>query len=562
MGTNNTPQVDAEYYKDIHFYLKILVCGNYDDKKIEVNLKDIENKNENYCKKAKHKYINEWEFFFFPDDNKVGKKTFDFIKLSKENNEHQILILFYSGSRIYNYTELLEFYEQQIDVYHPFFIIITKKEEKFILPKLSNLRNDYIREIIENDNNIELMINIIQIASYYNELGDEIGFPKQLIDKSLLEKDEELMVKDLFTLNFCVCGKPGAGKSTFINNILGEKKCFSGVGDSSLTKKIVKYIHRELPIVIYDTPGFLEPKDIDHVQKLIEEKNSILNEEKNQIHCLFYLLNIKGERTFSESEYIFLTKLLELKLDIYIILTHAEDKKTTERFCEIIKVELIKEGRDKKLKELEKKIYPTQLIDTDTCKRSGMKALFLALYEKYKNQILEDEITQYNINDIKNDFLKNMKTKNNVIEHSTALAIRVKTNFKILASSLGKTLFVRGSTNLSTGAMRIITKIYNQNITIENCLNFIEVNKYTNELVQSDTPMRKFEKFFAWKFYENGPAAREVNYLSDLLIKKYNKDLEINDIIFYNYLNVYRKSINISIESLKEINDEYKVNKI
>lgn len=64
----------------------------------------------------------------------------------------------------------------------------------------------------------------------FNQLGDEIGFPKNLVKEGLLEKDKELMIKNSFTFNILVCGKPGVGKSTFINRIMGEEKCFSGKG--------------------------------------------------------------------------------------------------------------------------------------------------------------------------------------------------------------------------------------------------------------------------------------------------------------------------------------------
>lgn len=35
------------------------------------------------------------------------------------------------------------------------------------------------------------------------------------------------MSKYLFKITFLVCGKPGLGKSLFINKILGENKCMS-----------------------------------------------------------------------------------------------------------------------------------------------------------------------------------------------------------------------------------------------------------------------------------------------------------------------------------------------
>ena len=85
-------------------------------------------------------------------------------------------------------------------------------------------------------------------------------------------------------------------------------------------------------------------------------------------------------------------------------------------------------------------------------------------------------------------------------------------------------------------------------------MELIELLNYTNELKIDDTVSRKIEKTFSSIFYENGPAAKEVDYLAEYLIKKYNKKLE-NDDYFFNYINNYIKSINNSIDSLKEITD-------
>ena len=84
-------------------------------------------------------------------------------------------------------------------------------------------------------------------------------------------------------------------------------------------------------------------------------------------------------------------------------------------------------------------------------------------------------------------------------------------------------------------------------------MEFIESKKYTNELIASDTSKRKMEKMLASIFY-SGPAAKEVDYLSNCLIEEYNKEIDI-DRIFYENLNKIRQGINEAIESLKKIKD-------
>ena len=135
-----------------------------------------------------------------------------------------------------------------------------------------------------------------------------------------------------------------------------------------------------------------------------------------------------------------------------------------------------------------------------------------------------------------------------------ALAKRIKANFKLLAASLGKTADVKGTTMLSTAVIKIISKIYNHPITTEECLDYIKSKGYTNELIEEDSSTRRFEKLIASLFYIYGPAAKEVDYLSNCLIEEYNKEIE-NDRKFFGYLNSYKKGINEAIESLKKIKD-------
>ncbi len=556
MGGKESSQIDSQYYENVSFHLNILVCGDYSEINIENELegaKVIDNfKGLPYAKAGKHKNINDWKYYIFAKDENIGENTYNFICNSIKNNDINNVIVFYSGLSCYTYKKLIEFYDAQKEVYIPNIIIITKNGESFSLPTLNKIKPYLIRHAKEKDE-INIYINLIEVSSYCNQLGDEIGFPKNIVKQGLLEKDSELMIKYSFTFNILVCGKPGAGKSALINRILGQEKCFSGKGTSSLTQRVVKYISQKYPILIYDTPGFEKPEDITRIQKLIEDKNKTLNEEKNRIHCVFYVMNVKAERTFIDKEYEFLSDLLNQKMDILFIATHAETKKKAEDYIETTKINLEQNsGKDKRIQNL-MDIFPVELMNDEHYKKFGLKEIFSFLYDKYKVYKFDNDITANNLKDIKSIFIKDITSKEKVKIKLTALSRRVKANFKLLASSLENSPFVK-TTSISTAVIKIISKIYNHPISTEKSLEYISDNGYTDELKHSDTFERNIQKTFAWVFYKNGPAAKQIDFLAENLIKEYNQELS-KDKEFYNFLNSYSRAINNAIDCLKEIVD-------
>ena len=459
MGGKESTPIDTEYYKKLCFDLNLLVYGNYNEEIIEKdteNIKQVDkNKDEYYIKEGRHKELKEWKYYFFSKDKNIGKNTLSFLRKQLIKRDYKNLILFYSGLKNYTYNDLFKFYDDQADIYQINTIIVTKNDENFNIPILKNMNKSLIRTVKEREA-LELLINIIEITSYYNELGDEIGFPKRFINKQLLEKDEQLMLKYSFTINILVCGKPGAGKSTLINRILGKNKCFSGKGTSSLTLHVVKYIHDKYPITIYDTPPFEKYEDIERVRQLISDKNKTLGEEKNRIHCILYCMNTSAERIFIKKEFEFLVSLINNNLDVFVIATHAKCRKNYKDYIEATKLTFLRCSNDnEKYKEFEKYIFPVELVNDDQNNAFGIKEIFISLYQKYSKEKIFEEITYSNMSKINTFFINNI-SKENEKERLQCLARRAKTNFKFIASSMGCYPNVKGTTMLSNAIIKII----------------------------------------------------------------------------------------------------------
>ena len=97
--------LDINLFKEYHFYLNIIIFGDYDKNQIEKDLINIEvikpdNKLElRYFKTAEHRINNEWKYYFFKNENNILEKIFDFIrdKWMKKEHEYFNLIIFYSN---------------------------------------------------------------------------------------------------------------------------------------------------------------------------------------------------------------------------------------------------------------------------------------------------------------------------------------------------------------------------------------------------------------------------------------------------------------------------------
>lgn len=140
-------------------------------------------------------------------------------------------------------------------------------------------------------------------------------------------------IKNLKTLNVMVIGKSGVGKSTLVNALFRGNYAETGVG-RPVTQEIRKIIKEGYPLAIYDTPGFelssqQQQKIKEEILDIVRKGNAAKNVNES-LHCIWYCINVGGNRTFDESEIKWLKEFTELnkvtQIPIIIVLTQGVPK--------------------------------------------------------------------------------------------------------------------------------------------------------------------------------------------------------------------------------------------
>lgn len=153
-------------------------------------------------------------------------------------------------------------------------------------------------------------------------------------------------LKNLNKLNIIVVGKSGVGKSTLINSLFRGNFAATGLG-RPVTDKIRKIEKKDYPMAVYDTPGFelskgQQTKVKDEIIALIQ-KGFLSKDINDAIHCIWYCINVGGNRTFDETELTWLRELTEsnkrTQVPIIVVLTQACPKSKAQEMKALVEGE-------------------------------------------------------------------------------------------------------------------------------------------------------------------------------------------------------------------------------
>ena len=155
---------------------------------------------------------------------------------------------------------------------------------------------------------------------YYNELGDEFSFMNSDKEEQLIKIEDDTNIT--IFINILFMGRTGAGKSSLINLLLGEKKSIEGGnGFSTTSKNIIVYKKTGVPIRLYDVKGIEDEETIENYAKILTTFNGKKSSSNDSIHAIFYCIEYKNGTIIEKNENKLFKKLINFDIQIIFIIT-------------------------------------------------------------------------------------------------------------------------------------------------------------------------------------------------------------------------------------------------
>ena len=230
------------------------------------------------------------------------------------------------------FDKLNDILDESGEYYHPFIIFLTKDEISVNNQDYYNLDLKKISFLLYSEEQFplsDLIFKLIQIFSYYNELGDEFeinGYPYY----SITDYNNYPTY-----LNILIMGRSQSGKSTFINLLLDEKRAKEGGNNCGCSQKPQKYKILNYPIRLYDTIGFGDDdKNIKEFINYFKKMDDQMNLLKEKIHLVLYFIDGGAGNKISKKEKILLKEIQKRNLMTFFIVTkfNHDPKKNNKKY--------------------------------------------------------------------------------------------------------------------------------------------------------------------------------------------------------------------------------------
>ena len=404
-----------KYYKE-DLPLNILICGIKIDKSYMSQF--LKEKNKIKFQKRddyeEYSYYYGWKFKFFKEGLEKNNLNIIYNNIKQNNLNNNVLVCFINDS-LTKAFEIINYFGLNCPKSDIFIIFLTinRNITKNILKEYIIINNINYDErnldlIYYNNNDISYLFKLLFSKScYFNQIGNDLKVPD--INKNLIEKS----IKEKESFNILVTGRPGVGKSTFVNILNGGKYAKEGEEEKKTTKKITSYYLNNTNFVLYDTPGIKDSSDLQKFNELMEEEITNMKTKKERFNCIIYMIKNNSKNLFNSIEISFLSKLLLYKIPIYIVINHSYMKN------DIIKIlieEKVKLTFDKLAEYI--KVFNINLLiniikigcGSFINNSFGLDEFFYDLYKNYKS---------YDFNQFNNDYslVENVKNFNNNIEN-------------------------------------------------------------------------------------------------------------------------------------------------
>ncbi len=242
--------------------------------------------------------------------------------------------------------------------------IIEAKSEKEAKAGIKQLKGSLSEKIAEIKQNIlDIMVNI-EVSIDYPEYDVEdvtnsqiLKMLEQVENKLLkLEKsfDNGKIIKE--GIKTAILGKPNAGKSSLLNNILKEERAIVTEYEGTTRDTIEEFVTiNGIPLKLIDTAGIRQAKD--EVEKIGIAKSKEIAKEADLILAIFDSTKELTEEDFEILELMQNKKAIIIlnKIDLQPILTEENNKLLRKNKCPIISISAVKDiGIEKLYKEIEK----------------------------------------------------------------------------------------------------------------------------------------------------------------------------------------------------------------